>query len=190
MNSVSKVIALVVCMFSATVFAHAGSPIKTAVISATTGVYKVIYKSTETGNVKVSIFNASQVLVFTETLTNVSSFIRPYNFSDLSQGEYTIVVEDKNGKSEEKVSYHIVKVESTVAVAKIANQANKYILSVENTATDIVSVRIFDAAGTILHEQSMTVNGKFSVIYNLNQVKTAPIFEVTGTNGITKTIAF
>ncbi len=162
----------------------------TVVADATTGIYKVVYQSAEVGKVKISIFDETNGLVFTETLTNVESFARPYNLSNLTQGEYTIVVEDKNGRTEEKINYSFKKVESAVEVVKIANEANKYLLSIQNKETDLILVRIYDNESNLLHEQSMTVNGKFSVIYNLNKVKTAPTFVVTGSNGEPRTINY
>ncbi|SRR5260221_3461073 len=189
MNSRTKFFALIIFMFGALV--SNAAPLKVAVVSdATAGIYKLIYKTSEAGKVKVSIYNVGRELIFTETLLNVESFIRPYNFSNLSQGEYTIVVEDKNGKTEEKVNYFFKKVTSTVEVSKIANEANKYLLSVENKETDLIDVKILDGADNILHQQSMTVNGKFSVIYNLTKVKGEVTFQVTGSNGQTKTIKY
>jgi hypothetical protein len=129
-------------------------------------------------------------MIFTETLTHVESFSRPYNFSNLGQGEYTIVIEDKAGRTEEKVSYFFRKVESTVAVTKIANEANKYLLSVENKNADLIDVKIVDAESNILHEQSMTVNGKFSVIYNLTTIQGEITFVVIGSDGLIKTIKY
>ena len=189
MNSRTKFFALVIFMFGAMI-ANASS-LKMAVVSgATTGVYKLIYKGTEAGKVKVSIFNVNRDLIFTETLLNVESFIRPYNFSNLSQGEYTFVVEDKHGKTEEKVDFYFKKVQSTVEVSKIANELNKYLLSVENKEADLIDVKIIDSENNVLHQQAMTVNGKFSVIYNLSTVKGEITFEVTGSNGETKTIKY
>jgi hypothetical protein len=176
-------------MFAAMVV-NAASPLKTFISEATTGVYKLVYKTTGAGKVKVSIYDENRDLIFTETLTNVESFIRPYNFSNLSQGDYTIVVEDKTGKTEEKVAYYFKKVESAVEVTKIANEANKYLLSVENKETDLIDVKILDAERNILHEESMTVNGKFSVIYNLTTIKGEITFEVIGSDGLIKTIKY
>jgi len=190
MNSKSKVLALVIFLFSTAVFANT-TPIKMLVVSdATRGVYKVVYRNAESGKVKVSIYTGSHELVFSETIANVESFVRPYNFSNLSQGAYTIVVEDKNGKTEEKVSYYFKKVQSIVEVTKIANEANKYLLSVENKDADLIDVKILDAESNILHQQSMTVNGKFSVIYNLTAIKGEITFEVIGSDGLIKTIKY
>ena len=161
-----------------------GAPVKMTVVSdATRGIYKVVYKTSEMGKVKVSIFNDVRELVFVETITNVESFVRPYNFNSLPQGEYTIVVEDKNGRTEEKVNYFFKKVESKAEVTKIANEAGKYLVSIENKESDLIEVRIIDAENNVLHDQTMTVNGKFSVIYNLTKVKGEVSFEVIGSNG-------
>ncbi len=189
MNSRTKFFALIIFMLGAMV-ANA-VPLKTTVIAdATAGIYKLIYRTAEAGKVKVSIYNADGDLVFTETLAHVESFTRPYNFSNLSQGEYSIVVEDKNGKTEEKVSYYFKKVQSIVEVTKIANEANKYLLSVENKDADLIDVKILDAESNILHQQSMTVNGKFSVVYNLTAIKGEITFEVVGSDGLIKTIKY
>ncbi len=189
MNSTIKFFALI--LFVAGTFAAQAAPLKLAVISdATTGVYKLVYRAAEAGKVKVSILNSAQEIIFTETLSSVQSFVRPYNFSNLTQGEYTIVVEDKNGKTEEHVSYYFKKVESNVDVTKIANESRKYLLSVENKETDLIDVKIIDKSNNVLHQQSMTVTGKFSVIYNLTSVQGDVTFEVTGSNGAVKTFNY
>ena len=153
------------------------------------GTYMLIYKTTQSGNVKVSILNSKGETVFTESL-KTGSFKRPYNFSDLEPGEFKIVVEDKDGKTEKVVLYAINKVESIVDVVKIANAQNKYLLSIENKESDRIQVRIVDSEKNVLHEESYTVNGKFAVVFNLSKVKTSPTFEVAGSSGAWKTFTF
>ena len=48
----------------------------------------------------------------------------------------------------------------------------------------------YEAAGSRQIKLAQTVNGKFSVIYNLSKIKTAPTFIVTGSNGLEKTINY
>lgn len=190
MNAKSKIFAIGLFMISA-VLVHAASPVKMAILAdATSGIYKVVYKAAEVGKVKISIFDEKHELIFTETLNNVESFVRPYNLSNLDQGQYTIVVEDKNGRTEEKVNYTFKKVESAVEITKIANELNKYLFTAQNTEADQIVVRIYDQESNLLHEQSMTVNGKVNVVFNLNEVKTTPTFVVTGSNGEMKTINY
>jgi hypothetical protein len=66
-------------------------------------VYNIHYRTTIEGTVKLSIINSKNKAVFSEVLLNTSSFVRPYNFSHLAEGEYTVILEDKNGKQAEKI---------------------------------------------------------------------------------------
>ena len=162
--------------------------------SSKSEVFTIHYKTTEKSTVRLSILNDKNQLVFTETFFNSASFVRPYNFSELAEGEYTIVLADKNGKQAEKVNHLASTITSHISVAEIVNQENKYRLDVTNSGTDVVSVRIYAQDGTPLHEQLVTVTGSFSTIYNLSQVKSAVnsaiTFEVTTSNGQIRTIQF
>ena len=186
-----NVIIFALVSFSSSLFAE--SPSTMAVIpNATSGIYKVCYKGAEAGKVKLSIVGANNEVVFSEVMTNVSSFIRPYNFSQLAEGEYTIVLEDKAGKQVEQISYHLNKIESTISVSKLAGFENKFILTVANTGSADVYVKISDVAGNVLHEQTEIVKGNYGLIYNLDQVKThgaKVTFEVS-TSGKTYTVTY
>ena len=187
----SKITSLVIaCVISVTAFAKA--PLLSVAPSATASVYDVYYKGTEAGNVKVSIYNNSNELVFSETINGVTSFKRPYNFSNLAQGEYTIVLEDKNGKQVENVSYHMNTVNSFIHVSEVANTENKYMLNVTNDGTESIHVKIFSNENELLHEQQLKVTGTFGLIYNLSQVKSSSevTFEITTSNGKTQRMTF
>src|SRR5688572_10299134 len=67
--------------------------------------FKLSYTRSELSSVKVSIYNDNHDLVFTETIRKISSFIRPYNFSDLPEGEYTIEVSDGTSSVTKTVTY-------------------------------------------------------------------------------------
>ena len=192
MNMRSKITVLFFALMMS-VAAFADSPTSLTVTSASAHVYKVYYKANEAGKVRVSIINNSNKAVFSEVLNNVASFVRPYNFSELPEGEYTIVVEDKNGKQVEKVQYSMSKITSFISVTEKANDPNKYILNVVNNGTDVVSVKIF-AAENLLHEQTLQVTGNFGQVYNLSSVRTTNdmkiTFVVTTSAGITRTIEF
>ncbi|HTJ51217.1 MAG TPA: hypothetical protein VL443_17270, partial [Cyclobacteriaceae bacterium] len=77
-----------------------------------------------------------------------------------------------------------------IDVSKIANATNKYLLSIENKESDQIQVKIFDQAKNVIHEESITVNGKFAVVYNLNKLKSVPTFEVSGSSGVRKNFNF
>jgi hypothetical protein len=189
----SKLSVLVIAFIVSTVSAFADAPTSLTVVPATSQVYKVYYKTKETGKVKVSIINSSNQLVFSEVMSNVASFVRPYNFSELPEGEYTIVLEDKNGKQVEKVNYAMNKIVSFVKVTEVANADNKYMLNIANNGSEVVTVRIF-SGNSLVHTQDVEVTGSFGQVYNLNQVKAATnatiTFEVSTSSGKYQSITF
>src|SRR6187431_1297710 len=99
----SKIAVSVVALLMSVV-ALADSPAILSVVS-NANTYTVYYKTSGTGKVRISIVNEANKLVYQEVLNNVASFSRPYNFSQLEEGKYTIVLEDKNGRQVEKVNY-------------------------------------------------------------------------------------
>ena len=186
----SLFIAFVMMSFAAV----AASPALLSVTASTAAsVFNINYKMVEKGTVNISIYDKSNELVFTEVLIDVKSFVRPYNFSELPEGEYTIVVADKNGKQAEKVNYTLSNIFSAISVSEVANEENKYILNVTNNGTENVEVKIYDNLQTLLHVQTVNVTGSFGLIYNLNKVKSTSssvTFEVTTNSGKIERITF
>src|SRR5690349_167346 len=95
----SKFTSLVFVMAMITTAVLAESPASLTIVPAPTSgsVYNLYYKAEDAGRVKVTIYNSTNQVVFTEAISHTSSFKRPYNFCELAEGEYTIIVEDKNG---------------------------------------------------------------------------------------------
>lgn len=54
-----------------------------------------------------------------EVILKVNTFTRPYNFSGLPTGEYTIVVEDGTGKHVNIISYRVNKDKNMLRLSKI-----------------------------------------------------------------------
>jgi hypothetical protein len=194
MNSKFNALVIACIMMSATAFADSPVASLSVVPASTASVYNVCYKTAEAGKVKVSIYNSSNQLIFAEVLNNVASFMRPYNFSQLAQGEYTIVLEDKNGKQVEKVNYAMNKINSFIKVIEVAHDENKYVLNVANNGTESVYVKIYNDANILLHAQTLEVTGNFALLYNLSKVKltsdTAITFEISTSSGAVKTMTF
>lgn len=190
----SKINALIVACVMMSVAAVAATPATMTVTSTSANVFKISYKAEAAENVKISIYDGNNQLVFVEVLSNVASFVRPYNFTEMSEGQYTIVVANKNGKQAEKVTYIANKVESFISVSEVANAENKYMLNVTNNGSEDVFVRIFNNENTLVHEQSVKVTGSFGLIYNLNNVKSATdstvTFEVSTSSGKFEKITF
>lgn len=147
-------------------------------------VFNIEYQSTEKGKVEVSILNNKNETIYSEVISNLSSFVRPYNFSSLPEGEYTIAIKDENGTHTQKVNHSFDKVINYTYVGAVPNQENKYWLNIYNNGQETVNVRIINADGIVLFEQSVVVEGNYTVVYDLTKVKknAAVTFEVTDGN--------
>jgi hypothetical protein len=151
--------------------------------------YKLHYQSTKTQNVKVSLLDEKGNMVFQEKIRKTDRFIRPYNFKDLERGEYTIQVEDENGKTFEKVNFNKTKIEKWVKVYKMTGQENRFSLIVSSAKKDNVTISIFDGENNLIHSQTQVVDGSFAQLYNVKGVESFSI-EVTDSNGLVKSVKF
>jgi hypothetical protein len=153
-------------------------------------VYKVVYKSENVGKVKLSLYNASAQLIFSESLNSKTGFIRPLNFDGLTSGEYTIEIEDATGKQTEKVSFAPVKSSvKFVHVSKLASEEGKYLLSVVGNSNNVVSIRIFNGSDLIFNE-SKEISNEFAQVYNVKAFTGNLSFEVTDSTGNVSTVNF
>src|ERR1700748_696814 len=98
-----------------------------AVIKNGESTFRVIYKSEKESDVRVTIFNAKDELVYSEKVNNTDGFTRPYNFESLSEGDYTFSIEDGSTKQLEKISYRAPRVTKTLSVIQ-AGDDNKYVV--------------------------------------------------------------
>jgi hypothetical protein len=153
-------------------------------------VFKVVYQGGQTGTVKVKIFNASRTLVFTETLKNTDSFIRPYNFSSLAEGDYVIEVNDGRTKQVEKVSFTKGQIERFMSIHALKESPGKLMLIVPNKGDDVFTVRIYDSSGTLLFKHTASASGDFAMVYNLKNLNPKGSFEVTDKRGVVQSLSF
>lgn len=154
-------------------------------------VFKVIYKAETAGKVKLNIYNTDARLVFTQTFMGTSGFICPLNFTGLEAGEYTIELIDGSGKRKEKVMHKHVEVSaSSVHISKVATETGKYIVSVASTGNEQISVKIYDAANNLVHNETNSVDGNFAQLYTVKNIVGSLTFEVTDKAGNTKKVSF
>lgn len=150
---------------------------------------KLFYKGTKQTDVKVFIYNAANTLVYSETIKNVDGFVRPYNFTNLEEGEYSIELLGENGRQVERVIYKLGKVEKLANVMHVTGEPNKYILSVANKGQDVLTIRIYGDKGVLLYSQTENVNGDFAQVYNLDKYNGSLTFEVSDSKGVTKSLS-
>lgn len=152
-------------------------------------VFKVIYKGENTGKVRLNIYNADAKIVLSETF-NSDGFIIPVNFKGLEYGEYTIELVDAAGKKVEKITYAPFKNTRFIHISKITTEENKYLLSVANTASSRIVVKIFDAQNNLIHTETKNIDANFAQVYKLHNTTAGVTFEVSDDAGNSKTLQF
>jgi hypothetical protein len=151
--------------------------------------YQLIYKPALATKVSITIFDANDQLVFSETLRRTEGFSRPYNFSGLAEGDYTIRVKDITGEQIEKVNYRAGKVARLVNVLKL-NDTDKYLVTIAGKGEERFSLKIYDEAGKLIHNETNVIYNSFGQVYDLSKVTGAITFEVADKTGTVKTISF
>ena len=184
--------AIALTLISALSMANAPSNIK--IVPASGNVFTLYYAAAPTGLVKVSIVDSRNKILFTENILKTNAFTRPYNFSELSPGEYKIIVEDKSGRQEQIVKYGINETKTYIKIAEMSKEESKFLLSIGSTTSQTVIVRIYDNANGLVHEQEMEVSGNYGLIFNLSKVrssnKSIVMFEVSTSAGEVQTAMF
>jgi hypothetical protein len=153
-------------------------------VMKTGSTFKVFYKGIKASNVRIAIINSKGKALFTETIRNVDNFMRPYNFSSLAEGRYTIELWDDDGKQIEQVVYQKGIVEKLACLVKLKDANNKYVLSYCNKGVNDITVKIYDSAQNLIYTGEEQITGDFARIYSVNQQAGKLTFEVTDKNGI------
>jgi hypothetical protein len=164
-----------------------GSSVAVTNVAGST-LYKVYYKSERPGKVKVSIIDEKGFTIYEETMTKMDGFLRPYNFDGLPEGEYTVNVEDENGKTVEKVNYKSGRVEKLIHVQKL-HEENKYLLSIVSPKPEDVFIYIFDESNNLVYNEIQSIKGEFGQVYNLKDMKSFTI-EVADKFGVLKKVTY
>ena len=185
----SQSIFLVLLLMSSISFVHAKDDPGTsmAVLKKGTTV-KLFYKGAEQSNVKVLILNDLNKIVFSEKIKNTDGFVRPYNFSSLPEGNYSIQLINNAGSQIKEVSYtHESASNSTrekvMHVTHMHGSTNKFVLSVPNVGADELTVTIYNDSNEILYVGKENIVGDFAKIYNLQNYNGKVKFVVTDSNG-------
>src|SRR4051812_5529192 len=109
--------------------------------------FRVIYKSEKESDVRVTIFNAKDQLVYSEKVNNTDGFTRPYNFESLGEGDYTISIQDGSKTQLEKVSYRTPRV--TKALNVLRAEDGKYVVMAAGQGDETFTISIYDGQSNL-----------------------------------------
>jgi hypothetical protein len=145
---------VVLLSFSSLVFATkypGAEPGMVIIKSGTT--YKLYYSGTKQTNVTISIRDARDRIVYTEVLKNVSGFVRPYNFSHLEEGKYTMEIKDSNGLLTEEIRYGKTRESTFARVIRLLDNEQKYLLMFSCKTPTSIRVKIYDESDNVIYSK-------------------------------------
>lgn len=183
---------LVMLMAAGSVALASGSPGAEARMAVVKdgATYKLYYNGSQQMDVSISIRDASDRIVFKEILEKVDGFVRPYNFSNLSEGDYTIEIKDSNGLRTEKIRYEKTDETKLANMFKVKGSERKYLLMISNKTSSSFTIRILDGSENIIYSQKEEISGDFAKVYNLEKLFGNVRFEIIDDNGNLKTISY
>lgn len=129
------------------------------------GLFHIKYTDERTCNTRMIIKDADGNRVFSEVIKNQCSFVRPYNFSQMPYGRYTIIA---TNEFNEKVTYvdHQPKPEPKIHYNIVRMRDGRYLLQIPKA--DIARVQVsINTDEELLYTQSVKLNGDFACIYNI-----------------------
>jgi len=89
---------LTILLIGGITFANAfDNPNTKMVVLKNGSTFRLLYKGAEQSDVKVLILNDENQIVFAEKIKNTDGFARPYNFTNLPEGHYSIQIKDNAG---------------------------------------------------------------------------------------------
>lgn len=174
---------------SSTVFGN-DEPAMTVVSFKGSEVFKVIYKGTTTGKVRLNILDAKGRTLHSEVISGVDGFILPVNFKGLTSGKYTIELVDNFGKYEQEVVYKPFVDAKSIHVSKILSEEGKFLLAVANAKNEAIRVKIYDDTQRLLYNESKILSGDFAQVFRIQNPQTNYTFEISDEAGNSKYFNF
>ncbi len=188
MNKTLSFLAALLVITSATFAKTPDNPTSSISVRKYGATIKLLYKGTTQNDVKVLIINDDNQIVFTEKIRATDGFIRPYNFSNLPQGNYSFALIDSKGRQTEQVDYRIERPRKLMHVARVSGTTDKFVLSVPNQGPEKLFVTIYDDMNRVLYSGKENITGDFARIYNLKDHEGKVTFEISDSKGNTNAL--
>lgn len=126
--------------------------------------YKLVYPVKKTEPVRVRIYDSENRLLLSEKVENHEGFMKSYDFSNLSDGLYTINIQSPSGIISKEVYHQYNNDDIDFSVEKDSNN-NSFRLVVMGVKKDPVYVDIMDEERVKIFEDIIDVGKSFSRTY-------------------------
>lgn len=151
-----------------------------AVIKKGENTFNIYYQPANMTDVKVYIHDSNGREIFSETMKNTDGFIRPYSFSELDLGEYTVSVVDQGETFTQKLVYaHTNK--KLARVSKVED--GKYVVAIPSSSYEgQASINIY-SDGNLAYTHRVNSMSDFSQLFNVKKLSGEISFDVLDSKG-------
>lgn len=164
-----------------------GGPERRLAVFKKGDLFKVIYNGQSECTVRLSIVDAAGQEVFSEKVVSHGGFLRPYNFSQLPKGNYTLQVTDPSGVYQEKLSWEDSK--WLAHVAKVRGSERKYMVVIPQQINQPdVAIHVYDQNQELVFTDHSNQQDGFAKIYHLKNLEGATIRLVNQSSGEEKVL--
>ncbi len=168
MKTIEKTLTVLLIVFSTSLSYAAINENKVQLREKQDGIVQLLYKSSDSEKVEITILNQKGKVVLSEKVKNENGFMRNYNFNKFESGTYTFQISDESGQIKKKLYFGK---KSPVALVKGEN--NKHRLIYDSKIETDVQVIFLDRRGkTILKDQFVSIDG-FSKTYIVDRKSTS-----------------
>jgi hypothetical protein len=139
-------------------------PENVQVVSELDSRYKLVYPIKKTEQVRIRIYDDENHLLLSEKVENHEGFMKSYNFSNLSDGIYTINIQSPSGVISKSIYHQYQRNDIDFSVEK--DPLNKsFRLVVKGVRKDPVYVDILDDESEKIFEDTIDVGKSFTRTY-------------------------
>lgn len=190
MKTKSLFFAMLIALSSTALAFENDKPEMTVVPVKGAEVFKVIYRGSTTGNVKLNIFDGQQRMIHTEAIRGLNGFIIPVNFKGLDFGTYTIELVSETKTYREQIDYLPTQATTSVHISRLSGDESKFLVAVSNAQNEPITVTIYDAAERIVFDESTVINGDSARVFKIAQAHGRYRFEVSDSSGNKRHFSF
>lgn len=144
--------------------------------------YKLVYPVKKTEQVRIRIYDDENHLLLSENVENHKGFMKSYDFSNLSDGMYTINIQSPSGVISKEVYHRYQKDDIDFSVERNPDNES-FRLVVSGVRKEPVFVDIMDENRERIYEDTVDVGKSFSRTYRFKgRVPENVLFRVSSTN--------
>lgn len=151
--------------------------------------YKLVYPVKKTEQVRIRIYDSENHLLLSEKVENQEGFMKSYDFSNLSDGMYTINIQSPSGIISKEVFHRYKKNDIDFSVER--DPVNKsFRLVVSGVRKEPVYVDIMNEKNIMIFEDTVDVGKSFSRTYRFKgRLPENILFRVSSANSsVTKEV--